>query len=88
VRLNPTSDKALMLKVRDGDLDRLGLLFERYHRCLYRYFYRLTSQRQTSEDLVQEVFERMLKYRHTYTGKGKFLTWMYQIARNLQDASS
>jgi RNA polymerase sigma-70 factor (ECF subfamily) len=72
-----------MLKVKDGDLDRLGLLFERYNRRLFKYFYRLTSQQQTSEDLVQAVFERILKYRHTYTQEGAFSTWIYQIARNL-----
>ena len=37
---------------------------------------------QLSEDLVQSVFERMLKYRTTYSGKGAFTTWMFSIARN------
>jgi len=31
---------------------------------------------------VQSVFERMLKYRETYTGNGTFTTWMFSIARN------
>ncbi|WP_245590633.1 RNA polymerase sigma factor [Adhaeribacter aquaticus] len=77
------SDSALMLKVKDGDTDRLGLLFERYHRALYSFFYRLTSKGEVSEDLVQNVFLRMLKYRHTYTGAGEFKTWMYHLARNV-----
>ena len=77
------SDNALMLKVKAGDTDRLGLLFERYHRALYSFFYRLTSSSEGSEDLVQNVFLRMLKYRHTYTGEGEFKTWMYHLARNV-----
>ena len=72
-----------MLKVKAGDLDRLGLLFERYHRMLYSFFYRLTSKVEISQDLVQNVFLRMLKYRHTYTGEGEFKTWMYHLARNV-----
>jgi RNA polymerase sigma factor (sigma-70 family) len=72
-----------MLKVKAGDTDRLGLLFERYHRLLYSFFYRLTSKAEVSEDLVQNVFLRMLKYRHTYTGEGEFKTWMYHLARNV-----
>jgi RNA polymerase sigma factor (sigma-70 family) len=72
-----------MLKVKAGDTDRLGLLFERYHRLLYSFFYRLTSKTEVSEDLVQNVFLRMLKYRHTYTGDGEFKTWMYHLARNV-----
>lgn len=72
-----------MLKVKEGDLDKMGLLFERYHRRLFQFFYRLTRRRDHSEDLVQEVFERILKYRNTYTNSGPFSTWIFQIARNL-----
>jgi RNA polymerase sigma-70 factor (ECF subfamily) len=82
--LDSTSDNALMVKVMEGDLDKLGLLFERYNRRLFRFFYRLTRRRDISEDLVQCVFERILKYRHSYTDNGSFSTWIFQIARNLQ----
>ncbi len=80
--LSSTADKALMMKVKEGQLEKLGLLYERYSSSLHRYFYRKTKQPQLSEDLVQSVFERMLKYRDTYTGDGLFTTWMYSIARN------
>jgi RNA polymerase sigma factor (sigma-70 family) len=72
-----------MLKVKAGDSDRLGLLFERYHRPLYSFFVRPSGQSEASEDLVQNVFLRMLKYRHTYTGEGEFKTWIYHLARNV-----
>lgn len=72
-----------MLKVKDDDLDKLGLLFERYNRRLFGFFYRLTSRRDISEDLVQGVFERIIKYRSSYSGDGVFSTWIFQIARNL-----
>jgi RNA polymerase sigma factor (sigma-70 family) len=81
--LEATTDIALMLKVKAGDTDRLGLLFERHHRLLFSFFYRLTGKTEISEDLVQNVFLRMLKYRHTYTGEGAFKTWMYHLARNV-----
>ncbi len=72
-----------MLKVKNGDLDKLGLLFERHHRPLFGFMYRMTGQRELSEDLVQNVFYRILKYRHTYRGEGEFRTWMYHLARNV-----
>ena len=72
-----------MLLVKSGDTDRLGLLFERHHRALYGFFLRLTGKIEVSEDLVQNVFLRMLKYRATYTGQGEFKTWMYHLARNV-----
>ena len=70
------------MKVKQGQLDKLGLLYERYNRALFSFFYRKTKQPQLSEDLVQSVFERMLKYRTTYSGTGAFTTWMFSIARN------
>ena len=76
------TDKDLMFAVRNGDLEKLSMLFERYKKKLYNYFLRLTYQPQESEDMVQEVFLKMLKYRHTYSGEGLFTTWMFQIAHN------
>ena len=76
------SDNELMLSVRDGHLRDLGVLFERYHERLYNFFVRHTSRRDASEDLVQDVFFRMLKYRHTFRGDAPFTVWMYQMARN------
>jgi RNA polymerase sigma-70 factor (ECF subfamily) len=76
------TDDELMERVRDGDVAPLGVLFERHQGPLYNFFVRLTGRPSTSEDLVQEVFLRILKYRHTYRGSSPFRTWMYQIARN------
>ncbi|WP_158277442.1 sigma-70 family RNA polymerase sigma factor [Opitutus sp. ER46] len=75
------SDHALMLAVRDGELDALGELFERHHRPLFGFLYKLTSDRSAAEDITQVVFQRMLKYRHTYRDDGSFTAWMYHLAR-------
>jgi len=80
--LNALTDNAIMLKVKAGDLDKMGLLFERYNRPLYGFLFHMTYQRETSEDMTQQVFYKMLKYRHTFTGSGEFIHWMYSIARN------
>jgi len=80
--LDLSTDHQLMLAARDGDIEKLGILFERHHKHLYNFFLRQTLNQQISEDLVQEVFFRLLKYRHTYQGQGKFTTWLFQIARN------
>ena len=73
-----------MLKVKDGDLDKLALLFERYKKPLYGFFYSLCSDGALSEDLVQNVFYRILKYRYLFRGDGDFKTWMFHIARNVR----
>ena len=80
--LNSPSDNQLMEEVRDGKVEKLAILFERHHVILYNFFLRLTANRSISEDLVQDVFFRILRYRHTYRGESKFTIWMYQISRN------
>jgi RNA polymerase sigma factor (sigma-70 family) len=78
--MEPT-DRDLMLAVRNGDAEKFGLLFDRYHQSLFGFFYRLTGDAMSSEDLVQDVFLRMLKYRRTFRADSEFRAWMYQIAR-------
>lgn len=75
------SDHDLMLAVRDGELDALGELFERHHAPLYGFLVKFTGQRTAAEDIAQTVFQRMLKYRHTYRDDGSFSAWMYHLAR-------
>ena len=80
--MSEPTDDALMVQVRDGDPEPLAVLFERYQVPLYNYFLRLCGQASTSEDLVQEVFLRVLKYKHTFKGQGQFRAWLFQIARS------
>jgi RNA polymerase sigma-70 factor (ECF subfamily) len=75
------SDHALMLAVRDGELDALGELFERQHGPLFGFLVKHTGDRTAAEDIAQTVFQRMLKYRHTYRDDGSFTAWMYHLAR-------
>ncbi len=77
------SDNALMVKVKKGDLDKLGLLFERYKKILFGFFYNINHDASLSEDLVQNTFMRILKYRNGFKGDGEFKVWMFHIARNV-----
>ena len=81
--MDDPSDHDLMLAVRAGELSRLGDLFERHHRPLFGFLARLTRDPDTAEDLVQIVFQRILKYRHTYRDEGKFSAWIYHLARRV-----
>ena len=70
-----------MARVSAGELAKLAVLFERHHRALFRYFVSLNRDRELSEDLVQDVFFRILRYRTSYDASRPFTAWMYQIAR-------
>jgi len=74
-----------MAKVRDGDPEKLGLLYERYKRPLLGFFVGMVRDKELSEDLVQNTFVRILKYKHLFRGDGDFRTWMFHIARNVKN---
>lgn len=80
---NLITDNELMLQVKSGDIEQIGVLFERYKKPLFGFFYRSTHNPSLCEDLVQNVFLRLMKYRSTFTGSGKFTTWMFGIAHNV-----
>jgi RNA polymerase sigma factor (sigma-70 family) len=73
-----------MLLVKEGHLSELTELFERYHVKLYNFFLRLTLEKATSEDLTQNLFYRVIKYRQSWQpANGSFRSWIYRMARNV-----
>lgn len=71
-----------MKLVQAGHTAQLALLFERHHLALFRYLLGLTSDRALSEDLVQEVFFRVLKYARSYDTSLAFPVWLFGMGRN------
>lgn len=71
-----------MQQVQAGQTGRLGLLYERHKESLFAYFYRCSNDRYMSEDLVQNVFIKVLRYKDQFKGTGAFNYWLFRIARN------
>jgi RNA polymerase sigma factor (sigma-70 family) len=76
-------DEILMQHVKEGNLSEMAVLFERYHLRLYNFFLKLTRNRDISQDLTQNLFYRMIKYKNSYKNDLSVKSWMYQMARNL-----
>ncbi|MGH7807157.1 MAG: RNA polymerase sigma factor, partial [Thermodesulfobacteriota bacterium] len=77
------SDIELMMRTKSGDDSAFTDLMRRHYKGLVNYIYRFTNNRETSEDLAQEVFLRVYRSVKTYTPQAKFSTWLYKIATNL-----
>ncbi|HYC84481.1 MAG TPA: sigma-70 family RNA polymerase sigma factor [Chryseosolibacter sp.] len=77
------TDEILMEAVKNGNLQQASLLFERYNKKIFNFLARMTMDRELAEDLTQNVFLRMLKYRNSYREGSRFQSWIYQIARNV-----
>lgn len=78
------SDEDIMEQVCKGDVSQLTELFNRYNMRLFNFFLRTTADRELSQDLTQNVFLRVVKYKHTYKIGASFKSWFYQIARNVK----
>jgi RNA polymerase sigma factor (sigma-70 family) len=76
------TDEAIMEAVKNGDLQQASLLFDRYHKRIFNFLARMTMDRDLAEDLTQNVFLRMIKYKSSYREGLKFQSWIYQMARN------
>jgi len=76
------ADNYLMIKVQEGHLNFVTLLFERYKKMLYGYFCNQTRDKVFSEDLVQATFYRLIKYKHNYKPGDNFKAWLFTIGRN------
>ena len=72
-----------MALVKAGNLAYLNELFGRYGKRLYNYFLKSTLSRDESDDLTQELFIRVMKYRKSYKEENSFQLWIFQIARNM-----
>lgn len=76
------TDEQVMQSVQQGEVQELAILFQRHQRGLFRYFYHLSRDQAMSEDLVQDVFVRLLRSSGTYRAGGSFQSWLYQVARS------
>ncbi len=73
----------LMLRVQRDDAGAFADLLDRYWRQVFGRFYRRLGDRQEAEDLAQDVFLRLYRYRKRYQPRAKFATWLYHIAQNV-----
>lgn len=82
--MNQLTDEQLVERLQGGQAGALDQLYARYAKKLYVFCsYNARSDRLDPEDLVQDVFLRVIKSAHTFDpGKASFRTWLFRIARN------
>jgi RNA polymerase sigma-70 factor (ECF subfamily) len=75
------SDERLMQRTRSGDLAAFGELFDRHQPSVYAFLARFLGNATLAEDVVQEVFLRVWRYRHSFDPSQRFTPWIFGIAR-------
>lgn len=73
----------VIARAQRRDPAAFDVLIERYSPRLYGYFYRVTGRRADAEDLLQELFVRLVSTIRQYEDQGRFEAWLFCIATNL-----
>lgn len=58
-------------------------LYSKYHHDVFQFIFYMVKNREQAEDLVQEVYIRVLKSYERFEGKSSEKTWLFSIARNV-----
>ncbi len=77
------SNEQLMVAYGQGDSRAFEELLRRHQRPVLNFIFRFVGNRSTAEDLVQDVFMRIIRRAGSYKREAKFTTWLYTIARNI-----
>ncbi len=75
-------DKDIVERILKGDIQAFELIINRYEMSIARFIYQMVRDRETAEDLTQEVFILAYNKLFTYKADYKFSAWLYRIARN------
>lgn len=77
------TDEALMMRFQGGDRDAFASLVRRHKTAVYNFVLRQVRVPSAAEDLVQDVFVKVVQSAADFKHEARFSTWTYAIARNV-----
>ena len=76
-------DVALMLRLQAGDESAFQDLFRKYAPRVLQLARRFVGSQAQAEELTQDVFVQIFRFRHRYQPQSRLSTWVFTIATNL-----
>lgn len=77
------SDSVLVTRAQGGDTRAFDELIRRYTPRLYSLVYNMTSNREDTADLLQDIFAKAYRSLNRFMGRSSFYTWIYSISVNM-----
>jgi len=77
------ADATLIERLRNQDLDALGVLFDRYYPQVYRTALMITHDNAIAEDIAQDCFLKLHQYAHRINTDLPLMPWLYRVTVNL-----
>jgi len=77
------NEEELAKNFQAGQMESFTELYDLYIKKIYDFVFYRTHHKQTAEDLTSLIFTKAFEKKLLFNPeKGKFSTWLYQIARN------
>lgn len=76
-------DVAVMLRLQAGDEAAFQELFRKFSPRILQYTRRFVGSEARAEELTQDVFVQVFRFRHRYQPQSRLATWVFTIATNL-----
>lgn len=83
MRTEQKSDEELMAQYQNDDMNAFNLLYLRYEKEIYNYFLRRFNNSERSDELFQETFLKLHRYRDRFDPSLSFRVWIFTIASNI-----
>ena len=81
--MDAISDRELIVRLCQGSLEALGLLYDRYQRMVYRTALAITGDPDAAADLLQDVFLRLHRFVRRIDPDRPLEPWLYRVTTNL-----
>ena len=75
-------DEIVIARARRGDRDAFRILVDRHARGVFRVAYRMTTDQNDAEDIVQETLLKAWKQIARFDDRASFGTWLHRICVN------
>ena len=76
------SDHDLILKIQDGSLDALGVIYDRHRHLVYRTALAICNDPEAAADLLQDVFLRLHRFADHVDPERPLEPWLYRVTAN------
>lgn len=80
--LSLLDEKELIIRTQRGESEAFNPLVNKYRQKIYNLIYQRVRNRETAEDICQEVFLKAWKALPNFKGQSAFYSWLYKIASN------
>ena len=75
-------DLEWLARFRKGNRHAFDFFVRKYQRRLYGVVYNMTSHKEDTADILQDVFVKAFRSIESFKGESRFYTWLYRIAVN------